>query len=85
MGEDDNESGNENRLFDKKMSFDVNIIPYTAEAYAQKYAFLSFLRIRTSACTILFATLRKHLCCINQHIGVELLLVIECLYNKDLN
>ena len=41
-GEDDNESGNANRLFDKKMSFDVNIIPYTAEAYAQKkYAFVS--------------------------------------------
>lgn len=41
-GEDDNESGNENRLFDKKMAFDVNIIPYTAEAYAQKkYAFVS--------------------------------------------
>lgn len=41
-GEDDNESGNENRLFDKKMAFYVNIIPYTAEAYAQKkYAFVS--------------------------------------------
>ena len=41
-GEDDNESGNENRLFDKKMAFDVNTIPYTTEAYAQKkYAFVS--------------------------------------------
>lgn len=41
-GEDDNGSDNENRLFDKKMAFDVNSIPYTAEAYAQKkYAFVS--------------------------------------------
>lgn len=45
-GEDDNVNDNENvndgNLFDKKMAFDVNIIPYTAEAYAQKkYAFVS--------------------------------------------
>lgn len=33
---------NENCLFDKKLSFDVNMIPYTAEAYKQKkYAFVS--------------------------------------------
>ena len=33
---------NENQLFDRRMSFDVNIIPYTAEAYRQKkYAFVS--------------------------------------------
>ena len=33
---------NENNLFDKKFVFDVNIIPYTAEAYAmKKYAFVS--------------------------------------------
>ena len=33
---------NENRLYDKILSFDVNIIPYTAEAYRQKkYAFVS--------------------------------------------
>ena len=38
----DNVNENEKKLFDKKMSFDVNIIPYTAEAYAQKkYAFVS--------------------------------------------
>lgn len=37
-----NENDNKNRLFDKKLSFDVNIIPYTAEAYRQKkYAFVS--------------------------------------------
>ena len=34
--------GSENRLFDRRMVFDVNIIPYTAEAYRQKkYAFVS--------------------------------------------
>ena len=38
----DNENQNNNYLFDKKLSFDVNIIPYTAEAYRQKkYAFVS--------------------------------------------
>ena len=38
-----NENENEKRceLFDRKLSFDVNIIPYTAEAYRQKkYAFV---------------------------------------------
>ena len=34
--------GSENRLFDRRMVFDVNIIPYTAKAYKQnKYAFVS--------------------------------------------
>ena len=34
--------GSENRLFDRRMVFDVNIIPYTSEAYRQKkYAFVS--------------------------------------------
>ena len=33
---------NDNDLFDRRMTFDVNIIPYTAEAYRQKkYAFVS--------------------------------------------
>jgi mannosyltransferase OCH1-like enzyme len=37
-----NENQNDNNLFDRKLSFDVNIIPYTAEAYRQKkYAFVS--------------------------------------------
>ena len=39
-----NENENEKRceLFDRKLSFDVNMIPYTAEAYRQKkYAFVS--------------------------------------------
>lgn len=36
------QSGNENRLFDKIQVFDVNIIPYTQQAYeAKKYAFVS--------------------------------------------
>ncbi len=38
----DYEKANDNKLFDKRMLFDVNIIPYTAEAYKQKkYAFVS--------------------------------------------
>lgn len=38
----DNENADDNNLFDRKLSFDVNIIPYTAEAYRQKkYAFVS--------------------------------------------
>ena len=38
----DNENVNDNKLFDKRLPFDVNIIPYTAEAYRQKkYAFVS--------------------------------------------
>ncbi|MBQ4632440.1 MAG: glycosyl transferase [Prevotella sp.] len=38
----ENENVNDGYLFDKKMAFDVNSIPYTAEAYAQKkYAFVS--------------------------------------------
>ena len=37
-----NETENDNDLFDRRMVFDVNIIPYTAEAYRQKkYAFVS--------------------------------------------
>ena len=37
-----NQNENENYLFDKKLSFDVNMIPYTAEAYRQKkFAFVS--------------------------------------------
>ena len=37
-----NGNGNEKSLFDKKLTFDVNIIPYTAEAYRQKkYAYVS--------------------------------------------
>lgn len=37
-----NDNEDENNLFDKKFVFDVNIIPYTAEAYAmKKYAFVS--------------------------------------------
>ena len=36
------ETENDNDLFDRRMTFDVNIIPYTAEAYRQKkYAFVS--------------------------------------------
>lgn len=36
------ETENDNDLFDRRMTFDVNIIPYTAEAYKQKkYAFVS--------------------------------------------
>ena len=42
INDNENVNEDENRLFDKKMAFDVNIIPYTAEAYAQKkYAFVS--------------------------------------------
>lgn len=37
-----NDNDNDNGVFDKRLSFDVNIIPYTAEAYRQKkYAFVS--------------------------------------------
>lgn len=36
------ETENDNDLFDRRMTFDVKIIPYTAEAYKQKkYAFVS--------------------------------------------
>ena len=39
---DDYLSKNVNRLYDKRVFFDVNMIPYTAEAYQQgKYAFVS--------------------------------------------
>lgn len=42
LNDNESESDKENRLFDKKLSFDVNIIPYTTEAYRQKkYAFVS--------------------------------------------
>lgn len=42
LNDNESESCNDNRLFDKKLSFDVNIIPYTAEAYSlKKYAFVS--------------------------------------------
>lgn len=38
----ENENQKDNNLFDRKLSFDVNIIPYTAEAYRQKkFAFVS--------------------------------------------
>lgn len=39
---DGSDNEDENNLFDKKFAFDVNIIPYTAEAYEmKKYAFVS--------------------------------------------
>lgn len=42
LAKNENQNRNNNNLFDKKLSFDVNIIPYTAEAYRQKkYAFVS--------------------------------------------
>ena len=42
QNENGNVNENENCLFDRVMSFDLNIIPYTAEAYRlKKYAFVS--------------------------------------------
>lgn len=38
----ENENKNQNRLYNKRVEFDVNMIPYTTEAYRQgKYAFVS--------------------------------------------